>query len=66
MAGRFSYSHFTGGFTGSQAGHIGAPHGDTDLLELLGDLPDEKGQCMSGVLAMGYHAVRDTRVYPQR
>ncbi|KAI0846959.1 GroES-like protein [Daldinia vernicosa] len=63
-AGIFGYSHFTGGFAGGQAEYVRVPLGDVNLLEIPGDVPDEKALYLSDVLATSYNAVHDTAVYP--
>ncbi|KAK8153888.1 chaperonin 10-like protein [Phyllosticta citrichinensis] len=62
-AGMFGYSHFTGGFAGGQAEYVRVPCGDTNLLKLPDDVPDEKGLYLSDVLATSWNAVVDTGVY---
>ncbi|KAK8238900.1 chaperonin 10-like protein [Phyllosticta capitalensis] len=61
-AGMFGYSHFTGGFAGGQAEYVRVPCGDTNLLRLPDDVPDEKGLYLSDVLATSWNAVVDTGV----
>lgn len=58
----FGYSHFTGGFAGGQSEYTRVPYGETNLLLLPDDVPDEKGLYLSDVLATSWHAVVDTGV----
>lgn len=60
--GLFGYSHFTGGFAGGQAEYVRVPYGDTNLLRLPDNVPDEKGLYLSDVLATSWHCVVDTGV----
>jgi threonine dehydrogenase-like Zn-dependent dehydrogenase len=39
----FGYSHFTGGFAAGQAELVRVPYGDSTLLPLPDDVPDEMG-----------------------
>ncbi|TQV91559.1 alcohol dehydrogenase [Cordyceps javanica] len=61
-AGMFGYAHFTGGFAGGQAEYVRVPMGDVNLLEIPGNVPDEKALFLSDVLATSYHCVVDTGV----
>lgn len=61
-AGMFGYSHFTGGFAGGQAEYVRVPYGDTNLLKLPDDVPDEKGLYLSDVLCTAWNCVVDTGV----
>lgn len=61
-AGMFGYSHFTGGFAGGQAEYVRVPYGDTNLLKLPDDVPDEKGLYLSDVLGTSWNCVVDTGV----
>lgn len=61
-AGMFGYSHFTGGFAGGQAEYVRVPYGDTNLLKLPDDVPDEKGLYLSDVLCTSWNCVVDTGV----
>lgn len=61
-AGMFGYSHFTGGFAGGQAEYVRVPYGDTNLLKLPDDVPDEKGLYLSDVLCTSWNSVVDTGV----
>lgn len=62
-AGMFGYSHFTGGFAGGQAEYTRVPCGDTNLLKLPDDVPDEKGLYLSDVVSTSWNCVVDTKVY---
>lgn len=42
-AGVLGYSHLTGGFAGGQAEYVRMPYGDTNLLKIPDEVPDEKG-----------------------
>jgi len=61
-AGFFGYSHFTGGFPGGQAEMVRVPYGNTTLLPLPENVPDEAALFLSDVLPTSYHCVVDTGV----
>ncbi|OAL25508.1 hypothetical protein AYO22_04827 [Fonsecaea multimorphosa] len=61
-AGFLGYSHFTGGYAGGQAEYVRVAYGDTNLLKLPDDVPDEKGLYLSDVLSTSWNAVVDTGV----
>ncbi|KIW79587.1 hypothetical protein Z517_06199 [Fonsecaea pedrosoi CBS 271.37] len=61
-AGMLGYSHFTGGYAGGQAEYVRVAYGDTNLLKLPDNVPDEKGLYLSDVLSTSWNAVVDTGV----
>ena len=61
-AGMLGYSHFTGGFAGSQSEYVRVAYGDVNLLKIPDDVPDEKALYLSDVLATSWHCVVDTGV----
>ncbi|OAP64657.1 hypothetical protein AYL99_00629 [Fonsecaea erecta] len=61
-AGMLGYSHFTGGYAGGQAEYVRVAYGDTNLLKLPDEVPDEKGLYLSDVLSTSWNAVVDTGV----
>ncbi|KIM21221.1 hypothetical protein M408DRAFT_29729 [Serendipita vermifera MAFF 305830] len=56
-AGVLGLSHLNGGFAGGQAEYVRMPYGDTTLLKVPDDVPDEKALFLSDVLCTAYHAV---------
>jgi len=61
-AGMFGYSHFTGGFAGSQAEYTRVPYGSVNLLPIPDDVPDEKALYLSDVVSTAWNCVVDTGV----
>jgi threonine dehydrogenase-like Zn-dependent dehydrogenase len=62
-AGFFGYSHFTGGFPGGQAEYVKIPFGETNLLPIPDNVPDEQALYLSDVLPTSYNCVVDTEVH---
>lgn len=56
FAGIFGYTHFAGGFAGGQAEYVRCPFGDTNLLKIPDNVPDEKALYLSDVIPTSYHA----------
>jgi threonine dehydrogenase-like Zn-dependent dehydrogenase len=57
FAGLFGYTHFAGGFAGGQAEYVRCPFGDTNLLKVPDNVPDEKALYLSDIIPTSYHAV---------
>jgi len=62
FAGLFGYSHFAGGFAGGQAEWVRCPFGDTNLLKIPDNVPDEKALFLSDIIPTSYHAVQCAEV----
>lgn len=62
FAGLFGYSHFAGGFAGGQAEWVRCPFGDTNLLKIPDNIPDEKALFLSDIIPTSYHAVQCAEV----
>ncbi|KAF9923912.1 hypothetical protein FBU30_006051 [Linnemannia zychae] len=61
-AGVLGYSHFVGGFTGTQAEYCRILYGNTNLLKIPNGLVDEKALYLSDIVPTSYHAVWDAGV----
>jgi threonine dehydrogenase-like Zn-dependent dehydrogenase len=60
--GVMGYSHFVGGFSGTQAEYCRVLYGNTNLLKIPSGLPDEKALYLSDIIPTSYHAVWDAGV----
>ncbi|KAF9992457.1 hypothetical protein BGZ79_003058, partial [Entomortierella chlamydospora] len=63
-AGVLGYSHFVGGYAGVQAEFARILYGNTNLLKVPQDLPDEKALFLSDVVPTSFHAVKEAGVQP--
>ncbi|KAF9318655.1 hypothetical protein BG003_010905 [Podila horticola] len=61
-AGVLGYSHFLGGFSGAQAEYCRILFGNTNLLKVPIDVPDEKALFLSDIVPTSYHAVWEANV----
>ncbi|KAL7318545.1 hypothetical protein PS15m_001778 [Mucor circinelloides] len=57
IAGVMGYSHFLGGFSGAQAEYCRVLFGNTNLLKIPDNIPDEKALFLSDIVPTSYHAV---------
>jgi threonine dehydrogenase-like Zn-dependent dehydrogenase len=62
FAGLFGYTHFAGGFAGGQAEYVRCPFGDTNLLKIPDNVPDEKALYLSDIIPTSYHATECAEV----
>jgi len=62
IAGIFGYGHFVGGFNGGQAEYVRVPFGDSNLLHIPDNVPDEKALYLSDVIPTSYHAFKCAQV----
>ncbi|OAQ27809.1 GroES-like protein [Linnemannia elongata AG-77] len=60
--GVMGYSHFLGGFSGTQAEYCRVLYGNTNLLKIPSGLSDEKALYLSDIIPTSYHAVWDAGV----
>lgn len=57
IAGVLGYSHFLGGFSGGQAEYARILFGNTNLIKIPDNVPDEKALYLSDIVPTSYHAV---------
>ncbi|KAG0326379.1 hypothetical protein BGZ99_009619 [Dissophora globulifera] len=62
IAGVIGYSHFVGGYSGAQAEYLRILFGNTNLLKVPDDIPDEKALFLSDIVPTAYHAVWEAGV----
>ncbi|KAF9985484.1 hypothetical protein BGZ65_010712 [Modicella reniformis] len=60
--GVMGYSHFVGGYSGAQAEYCRVLYGNTNLLKVPSDIPDEKALYLSDIVPTSYHAVCEAGV----
>ncbi|KAF9899477.1 hypothetical protein BX616_003013 [Lobosporangium transversale] len=60
--GVVGYSHFVGGFSGSQAEYCRILYANNNLLKVPDNLPDEKALYLSDIVPTSYHAVWEAGV----
>lgn len=62
IAGVLGYSHFLGGFSGAQAEYARILFGNTNLIKIPDEVPNEKALYLSDIVPTAYHAVWETDV----
>ncbi|CAO3686700.1 unnamed protein product [Umbelopsis vinacea] len=62
IAGVLGYSHFLGGFSGGQAEYARILFGNTNLIKIPKDVPNEKALYLSDIVPTAYHAVWEADV----
>ncbi|KAF9100891.1 hypothetical protein BGX27_000216 [Mortierella sp. AM989] len=60
--GVMGYSHFVGGFAGTQAEYARIVFGNTNLLKVPDSIPDEKALYLSDIVPTSFHAVFEAGV----
>ncbi|KAH8547475.1 chaperonin 10-like protein [Umbelopsis sp. PMI_123] len=62
IAGVMGYSHFLGGFSGGQAEYTRVLFGNTNLIKIPNDVPNEKALYLSDIVPTSYHAIWEADV----
>ncbi|KAG0750485.1 hypothetical protein G6F57_001482 [Rhizopus arrhizus] len=62
ISGVIGYSHFLGGFSGAQAEYCRILYGNTNLVKIPDNVPDEKALYLSDIVPTSYHAVWQAEV----
>ncbi|KAI8370142.1 chaperonin 10-like protein [Choanephora cucurbitarum] len=57
ISGIIGYSHFVGGFSGGQAEYARILFGNTNLVKIPEQVPDEKALYLSDIVPTSYHAL---------